>query len=81
MNEQEHLVEIFVNTEPHNEPKGKITYSRLVQLAFPDGDPNAAYKVTYQPGHGSSEDKDLPKGGDVEIHKGMIFNVSLTAFS
>jgi hypothetical protein len=78
----DHLVEIFVNTDPHNEPKGKIAYDRLIKLAFGDGaDINAGYKVTYQSGQGNSEDKDLPKGGDVEIHKGMIFNVSLTAFS
>jgi hypothetical protein len=77
----DHLVEIFVNTDPHNEPKGKITYDRLIKLAFGDeADVNAAYKVTYRK-EGHSEDKDLPKGADVEVHKGMIFNVSLTAFS
>ncbi|MCL6682483.1 multiubiquitin domain-containing protein [Sphingomonas alba] len=81
MNDHEHLVEIFVNTDSHNEPKGKITFDRLVQLAFGEGaDLNAGYKVTYQAGQ-SGEDKDLPKKGEVEIHKGMIFNVSLTAFS
>lgn len=82
MTDATHSVEIFVNTVPKNEPQGKITYDRLVHIAFGDNvDSNAKYKITYENGHGQSEPKDLPKGGDVQIHKGMIFNVSATAFS
>jgi hypothetical protein len=75
-------VQIFVNTVAKEEPQGKITFARLVELAFGEGaDQNAGYKITYENGHGQAEPKDLPVGADVQIHKGMIFNVSATVFS
>lgn len=82
MNEREKkTVEIFVNTEPKPVEMGKISHSDLVKIAFGDEADPANYKVTYERGQGNSEPKDLPVNGDVQVHAGMIFNVSATAFS
>ena len=78
----EQLVEIFVNTKPYNEPKGKITYDRLVQIAYPDYAkyPNATYSIMYEHGQGNAQGP-LDKGESVEIVKGMSFRVKRTGES
>lgn len=78
----EQLVEIFVNTKPYNEPKGKISYERLVEIAYPDFAkfPNATYSIIYEHGQGNKQDT-LDKGESVEIVKGMSFRVKRTGES
>lgn len=78
----EHLVEIFVNTKPFNEPKGKITYDRLVAIAYPDFAqfPNATYSIIFERGHGNKQGT-VSKGDSVEIAKGMSFRVKRTGES
>lgn len=78
------LVTINVNTKNLEEPKGKITYDRVVQLAYPDFDqhPNATYSITYERSKGSGHDEGtLSKGGSVEIVEGMRFRVKRTGES
>lgn len=78
----EQLVQIFVNTKPYNEPKGKISYERLVEIAYPDFAqfPNATYSIIYERGQGNAQDT-LSKGGSVEIVKEMSFRVKRTGES
>jgi len=78
----EHDVEIFVNTKPYEEPKGKISYDRLVEIAYPDFAkfPNATYSIIYEHGKGNEEGT-LDKGESVEIVKGMSFRVKRTGES
>jgi len=78
----DHLIEIFVNTKPYNEPKGKITYTRLVEIAYPDFQnfPNATYSIIYEHGQGNEQGV-LSKGDSVEIVKGMSFRVKRTGES
>jgi hypothetical protein len=78
----EHLVEIFVNTKPYSEPKGKITYTQLVEIAYADFAqfPNATYSIIYEHGQ-SNEQGTVSKGDSVEIVKGMSFRVKRTGES
>lgn len=78
----DHLIKIFVNTKPYNEPKGKITYARLVEIAYPDFAqfPNATYRIIYEHGQGNAQGT-LSKGDSVEIVKEMSFRVKRTGES
>lgn len=71
-------VTIYVNTDPHEVQKGKLSYDQIVRLAYPDraGDASSFFKVSYRLGQGHSELKSLAEGAEVEAQKGMIFNVT-----
>jgi hypothetical protein len=79
----EHSVTITINTTDHEEPKGKITYDRVVALAYPDQAqfPNATYSIVYERGSSGNPQGTLSKGGAVEIVKGMRFRVKRTGES
>ena len=75
-------VTIYVNTVATPVPHEKITFEKLVRIAFGgNADPSAGYRVTYEHGHGHSDPKDLPEQGKVMVQEGMIFNVSPTGLS
>lgn len=71
-------VTIYVNTDAHQVEHGKLTFQKIVQLAFPNeaGKPDILFKVSYRLGRGHSELKTLAEGGEVQAQEGMIFNVS-----
>ena len=71
-------VTIYVNTDPHQVQRGKLTFQQIAKLAYPDkaGDPTILFKVSYRRGQGHSELLTLAEGADVEAQEGMIFNVS-----
>ncbi len=79
----DHLVDIVINTQDFQEPKGKITYDRVVELAYPDFAqfPNATYSIIYERGASDNPQGTLSKGGSVEIVKGMRFRVKRTGES
>ncbi len=79
----EHLVTIVVNTRDYEEPKAKITYDRIVALAYSDFAqfPNATYSIVYEHGASGNPQGTLSKGGSVEIVKGMRFRVKRTGES
>lgn len=72
---------VIINGRPREVTGQKITYSQLVQLAFPDDQPNEAtvYTITYSNPHG--KDGTLVSGQDVHVKEGMIFNVTKTSRS
>lgn len=76
------LIEININTKDFKEPKGSITYDRVIALAFPDFAqfPNATYSIVYDKGPDSSGGT-LSKGGSVKIVKGMRFRAKRTGES
>lgn len=76
------LIEININTKDFKEPKGEITYDRVIALAFPDFAqfPNATYSIVYDRGPDSSGGT-LSKGGSVKIKKGMRFRAKRTGES
>jgi hypothetical protein len=79
----DHLVQIVINTHDYEEPKGKITYNRIVALAYPDfaNFPNATYSIVYERGASGNLQGTLSKGGAVEIVKGMRFRAKRTGES
>lgn len=79
---REKLVTIYVNTVATLVPHEKISFEQLVKIAFGEGaNPSAGYRVTYEPGHGNGDSKDLPEKASVMVQEGMIFNVSPTGLS
>jgi hypothetical protein len=79
----EHLIQINVNTRDYEEPKGKVSYQRVVELAYPDFAqfPDATYTITYERGNAEKPQGTLTKGASVEIVKGMRFRVKRTGES
>ena len=77
------LVTITINADDFDEPKGKISYDRVVQLAFPDfaNFPDATYSITYERGGAKKPQGTLTKGASVEIVKGMRFRAKRTGES
>lgn len=69
---------IIVNTRSKEVAGQKISYTEVVQLAYPDSQPtaNTSYTVSYSKPHG--EDGVLASGEEVHITEGMAFNVIKT---
>jgi len=69
---------IIINGRQREVSGQRISYTQVVQLAFPDDQANEAieYTVAYANPHGN--DGTLVNGQDIHIKEGMIFNVSKT---
>lgn len=69
---------IVINGRQREVSGQSISYSQVVQIAFPDDQVDEAieYTVAYANPHG--KDGTLVNGQDVHIKEGMIFNVSKT---
>ena len=83
MEKEKKLVTIYVESTPHEWPKGEITYAEVVTLEVPDypKHPEITYSVKYSRGHGSKPEGTLAPGGKVKVKEGMRFNVSETGQS
>jgi len=75
---QNKLTIIIINGRQREVSGQKISYTQVVQLAFPDDQPSETtdYTVSYANPHG--KDGTLVNGQEVHIKEGMIFNVSKT---
>ncbi len=80
---KDRLVTIAINSRKFEEPKGKITYQRVVELAYPDHTnfPDATYSIIYERGGSGHAQGTLSKGGSVEIVEGMRFRAKRTGES
>ena len=79
MVEKEKKFEIFVNGKPKPWYEDKISYSQVVDLAFPP--PHKTTEVfTVHYSHGPKENRDgtLVEGQSAVIKSGMIFDVTGT---
>ena len=76
-------VRITVNTTDSDEPRGKITYQRVIEIGYPDhtDHPNATYSILYERGPRPNPDGTLSKDGSVVIDEGMRFRVKRTGES
>ncbi|MFT9408560.1 multiubiquitin domain-containing protein [Acetobacter fabarum] len=76
-------VTITINTVDFEEPKGTISYQRVVELAYPDfaSFPKATYSIMYERGPKANLQGVLSKGGSVKIDEGMRFRVKRTGES
>lgn len=82
-NEHSDEVQIFVNTKEFNEPRGKITYDRVIAIAYPDFQqfPQATYSIIFERGEADKPQGTLTKGASVQLVKGMRFRVKRTGES
>jgi hypothetical protein len=69
---------IIVNGRQREVSGQSISYSQVVQIAFPDdqANPDIEYTVSYANPHG--KDGTLVNGQEVHVKEGMIFNVTKT---
>jgi hypothetical protein len=76
-------VRITVNTTDSDEPRGRITYQRVIEIGYPDyaAHPNATYSILYERGPRPNPEGTLSKGGAVLIDEGMRFRVKRTGES
>ncbi|HEX8578738.1 MAG TPA: multiubiquitin domain-containing protein [Allosphingosinicella sp.] len=76
-------VTIYIDGDPFEEPRGKIKYERVVDLAYPDFAqyPNATYSIVYERGNADKPQGTLTKGAEVQIVKDMRFRVKRTGES
>lgn len=72
-------VEVIVNGQQQQFPKGEICHADLVKIAFGvEGEAAEPYTVTYEDGKKSDV---LPFGACIKVKKGMIFDVIATGLS
>ncbi|NTG08849.1 multiubiquitin domain-containing protein [Rhizobium rhizogenes] len=73
-------VKIFVNTREKFVDPGRISFSQVVRLAFPElpVGPNTSFTVSYLKGPDDKPEGTLVEGESVKVRKGMRFNVSAT---
>ena len=74
--------EIFVNGSKKTWDNEKISYSEVVQLAYPGqhGD-NEVFTVTYSKGPPENRQGSLVQGKSVFLKSGMVFDVTRTVQS
>lgn len=75
-------IEIIVNTRARTVPKPGVKFEQIVQLAFPGPhDANVVFSMTYRKAASAPHAGELGAGGNVEVKKGTIFNVTRTVQS
>ena len=74
------MFEIVVNGCPHAVKDRKVTFEQVVELAFPDyqPNPNVVFSMTYRHADSKPHAGELGAGGVVEVKKGTVFNVTRT---
>lgn len=72
--------EIVVNGRPHTVKDQKVAFKQVVELAFPDHQPNpdVVFSMTYRHAFSKPHAGELGSGGVVEVENGTIFNVTRT---
>lgn len=77
------VYEIIVNARAKNVPSKTVTFSQVVDLAFPGPhDDNVTFSMTYRKAASKPHAGELSLGGSVEVKKkGTVFNVTQTVQS
>ena len=75
-----HKITIFINGEEKEVKKEKISYEEVIILAFGsyNDSQDVAYTIMYFRGNNEKPNGFLLKGQEVNVKKGMKFNVSKT---
>ena len=73
-------VEIVVNARPHAVTDRKVTFEQVVDLAFPNHqpNPNVVFSMTYRRAVSEPHAGELGAGGVVKVKNGTVFNVTRT---
>jgi hypothetical protein len=77
---RQHDYEIFVNTRPHRVESDIVSYTEVVDIAFPGHpvNPNIYFEVTYKGAAGPKHDGSLLDGESVKVKDGTRFHVTQT---
>lgn len=79
MDEHAHKFEIIVNAKPRPWHEETISYSQVVDLAFPPPHKDTEiFTVQYSRGPEKNPQGMLVKGQKVEVKNGMVFDVTRT---
>ena len=79
-----HEYTIIVDAQPKDVPSALVTYTQVVELAYPgqSGDPQYLFTVTYRNADQDKHDGTLLPGQAVHVKKrGTVFNVTRTTKS
>jgi hypothetical protein len=73
-------VEIIVNTRPHRLQSTEVSYTQVVDIAFPNhpANPNLYFEVTYRNAVSPKRDGTLLEGDVVTVKNGTNFHVTQT---
>lgn len=75
-------IEIIVNTRKRMVPQANVAFEQIVELAFPGPhDPNVVFSMTYRKAASKPHAGELGAGGNIEVKKGTVFNVTRTVQS
>ena len=76
-------ITIIVNAEPKTVPSREVSYTEVVNLAYPTlPSPDTTFTVTYRNAVGPNKEGSLVNGQSVEVREeGTIFNVRATGKS
>jgi hypothetical protein len=71
-------VTIIVNGRPKEWSEKKISFTQVVVLAYGTYENNdqVIYTMTYKPNDHSNNGGDMVLGDEVNVHPGMVFNVT-----
>jgi|SRR5580704_92435 hypothetical protein len=77
---RQHDYEIFVNTRPHRVESDIVSYTEVVDIAFPGHpvNPNIYFEVTYKGAAGPKHDGSLLDGESVKVKDGTRLHVTQT---
>lgn len=77
---RKHEYEIFVNTRPHNVDSDIVSYTKVVNIAFPDQptNPDVYFEVTYTKAVAPKHEGTLLDGEAVTVREGTRFHVTET---
>lgn len=70
--------QIFVNAQKKEWSSDTITYSQVVDLAFPSQTDTQMFTVQYSRGPNDNRQGTLVEGQSVEVKNGMAFDVTRT---
>jgi Multiubiquitin len=75
-----HKYEIFVNTRPHNVDSDIVSYTQVVDIAFPRHpvNPDVYFEVTYMKAVEPKHEGTLLDGETVTVKEGTRFHVTET---
>jgi hypothetical protein len=77
-NNHRKVLTIIVNATPHEWTDEEITYSQVVQIAYPGEvvSANSTFKVSYMKKNGHNLDPLVYSSSPVKVKEGMVFNVT-----
>ena len=77
--DKDKTVEVIINAEAHDVPKGDISFETVVGIAYPNPPtgPSVVFTVTYSKGEHGKQGS-MTAGTSIRAREGMVFVVRVT---